>query len=71
MRQVPLGATPKGKLDLAGEVPAETRLKMIQRILADDPAQRMPKGKPLDAQQIGLLLQELSRVPKPVGEVSP
>lgn len=66
------GPTPKGKLDLSGELSPETRLKMIQRMLADDPTKRMPKGKLLEAQAIGLLIQELSRaptVPKPVAEV--
>jgi len=50
-------------LDLSGDLSAETRLKMITRILADSPEKRMPKGKQLDAQQIGLLVQEISSVP--------
>lgn len=55
----------KTELDLTGELSNATRLHMIQRILSDDPAKRMPRGKPLDAQAIGLLIQELSQVPTP------
>ena len=58
------GPNPKSNLDLSGELAPAVRLKMIARILADDPAKRMPKGKPLDAQAIGLLIQELSRTAK-------
>jgi len=57
------GEKPKGKLDLSGDLSPALRLKAIGRILADDESKRMPKGKPLDAQAIGLLIQELSRVP--------
>jgi len=56
------GESPKGKLDLSGDLSPDVRLKMIGRILADDPAERMPKGKALDAQAIGLLIQELSKI---------
>jgi hypothetical protein len=55
------GAWARTKLDLSADLTAELRLKMIGRILADDPARRMPKGKALDAAEIGLLIQELSR----------
>lgn len=55
------GPTPKAKLDLSGELLPAVRLRSIARILSDDPARRMPKGKSLDAQAIGLLIQELSR----------
>lgn len=37
------------------------KLKAITRILADDPAKRMPKGKTLGAEELGKLIQELSR----------
>jgi len=63
------GPTPKGKLDLSGELTADVRLKSIARILSDDPTRRMPKGKSLDAQAIGLLIQELSR-PQPKKEAA-
>lgn len=53
------------ELDLTGELSNETRLHMIQRILSDDPAKRMPRGKQLTAQQTGEIIQELSQVPKP------
>ncbi len=40
------------------------RLKAIGRLLADDPAKRMPKGGSLDAQTLGLLIQEMARIEK-------
>lgn len=55
----------------------EAKLKAIGRILADDPAKRMPKGKNLDPQTLGLLLQELAgkpsvpEPPAPVAEPGP
>ena len=39
---------------------AEQRLKMIRRVLSDDESTRMPKGKQLDPQTLGELIQELS-----------
>lgn len=39
----------------------EQRMAAIQRILADHPERRMPQGRTLDPQTIGLLIQELSR----------
>lgn len=46
------------------------RLKSITRVLADDTGSRMPKGEPLDAREIGKLIQELSRH-QPIGTVKP
>lgn len=43
------------------------RLKAITRILADDPVKRMPKGKTLAADELGRLIQEISR-PQAAGE---
>ena len=63
------GSTPKGKLDLSGELSPAVRLRSIARIFSDDPTRRMPKGKSLDAQAIGLLIQELSR-PQPKKEAA-
>lgn len=58
------GPEPKGKLDLSGELSPEQRLKAIGRLLADDLAKRMPKGKEIDAEMRGKLIQELAK-PKP------
>ena len=51
------------RVDLSGAIDAETRLAAIRRVLADDPAKRMPKGRELDAETLGLLIQELSTEP--------
>lgn len=45
---------------LTGDLDCETRLKAIGKMLHDDDAQRMPKGKTLSAEDLGLLIQELS-----------
>lgn len=55
----------KTELNLTGELSNETRLHMIGRILSDSAEKRMPRGKQLDAQTIGLIVQEISAVPTP------
>lgn len=49
------------------------KLKAIARILEDDAGKRMPKGKTLDPQSLGLLLQELAKSSPlpPVAEPAP
>lgn len=49
-----------GKLDLTGILSAEKRLKAIQRVLTDDPALSMPKGKEITDQLRGELIAELT-----------
>lgn len=55
------GDTAKGGLDLTGDIDCETKLKCIQRMLADDPSKQMPKGKPISDQTRGLLIQEFAK----------
>ncbi len=50
------------------ELGPEKRLRAIGRLLADDPKQRMPKGQTLTAQELGQLIQELSKPPNMKGE---
>jgi len=49
----------------------EQRLLAIGRILSNDPARRMPNGQTLDAQTIGLLIQELSQPGDPAPGPAP
>lgn len=53
----------EGKLNLTGELSSDMRLKSIQRLLTDDPAKSMPKGKTITDQQRGELIAELSGNP--------
>ncbi len=55
----------KAGLDLTAELDEATRLKAISRLLADDPRQRMPKGKELPPELRGQLIQELARPATP------
>ena len=57
------GPEPKAGLDLSGDLDCETRLHAIRMLLADDESKRMPKGKPLDAETLGLLIQEFATPP--------
>ncbi len=54
------GAEPKGGLDLSGALDCETRMKCIARVLADSDDKRMPKGKSLNPDDLGKLIQELA-----------
>ena len=57
------GAEAKKGFRVDQELSDADRLKAIRRLLADDPAKRMPKGGSLDAQTLGRLIQELARDP--------
>lgn len=52
-----------GKIDLTGALSAEVRLRSIQRVLTDDPAKSMPKGKEIDDKTRGEIIAELTAVP--------
>ena len=56
------GADAKGGIDLSGELTCEVRLHAIWQVMHNDPARRMPKGKDLDPETLGLLIQELAAV---------
>ncbi|HVU87334.1 MAG TPA: hypothetical protein VHD36_08430 [Pirellulales bacterium] len=70
-RQCHGAVQPKAGLDLSGALDNATRLKAITRILADDPRQRMPKGKELSAAELGRLIQELATSASPSATAEP
>jgi hypothetical protein len=55
------GDAPAAGLDVSRDLSDLERLAAIGRLLADDPAKRMPKGIELDADERGLLIQELAK----------
>lgn len=69
------GADPKGGLDLStlDRLTPQQRLKSIERMLSDEPKQRMPPpsaGAAITADDLGKLIQEFSNAPaavKPLG----
>ena len=48
-------------LVLDGAIDDSTRVSMIERLMTDDLAKRMPPGKTLDAATLSLLIQEISQ----------
>ena len=57
------GAQAKGGFSVDGDLSCEDRLRAVSMLLHDDASKRMPKGRPLDAQSTGLIIQELSKRP--------
>ena len=53
----------EGKLDLTAALSSDVRLRSIQRLLTDDPAKSMPRGKTITDQQRGELISEISGNP--------
>ena len=58
------GAEAKASIDLSGDIDCETRLHAIWMLMHDDPQKRMPRGKELDAQTLGLIIQEFAALPE-------
>lgn len=52
---------PKAGFSVFGDMTAEEKLKAISRILHSDPEKRMPKGKPIDDDIRGRLIDELAK----------
>ena len=52
-----------GGVDFSGELTDELRLRAIGAMLSDKDSARMPKGKQLDANSLGKLIQEFSKKP--------